>query len=74
MAAELGITWTRAAAVVVSAVVIYLALIVYVRVVGQRSLAAMSSFDFGVAVALGAVIGRTVLLIEPTLLSPGSWR
>jgi uncharacterized membrane protein YcaP (DUF421 family) len=29
----------------------------------------MSSFDFGVAVALGAVMGRTVLLLQPTLLT-----
>ncbi|MGE5764061.1 MAG: DUF421 domain-containing protein [Mycobacterium leprae] len=69
MAVELGITWARAASVVITAVVIYLALVIYVRAVGQRSLASMSSFDFGVAVALGAVIGHTVLLLQPTLLT-----
>jgi uncharacterized membrane protein YcaP (DUF421 family) len=66
---QLGITWTAAAGVVIATIGIYLTFIVLVRLVGQRSLASMSSFDFGCAVALGAVIGRTVLLANPTLVS-----
>lgn len=69
MAHELGITWPRAASIVIATVVIYAVLVLYVRVLGQRSLASMSSFDFGAAVAFGAVIGRTVLLTTPTLLA-----
>ncbi len=46
---------------------IYLAFIVLVRVVGPRSLTSTASFDFAVVVALGAVIGRTALLSDPTL-------
>jgi uncharacterized membrane protein YcaP (DUF421 family) len=52
---QLGITWTEAAIVVASTVTIYLTFIVFVRVVGQRSLASMAGFDFGCAVALGSV-------------------
>jgi uncharacterized membrane protein YcaP (DUF421 family) len=66
---QLGTTWTVAAGVVIATVGIYLTFIALVRVVGQRSLASMSSFDFGCAVALGAVMGRTVLLATPTLVS-----
>lgn len=65
----LGVTWLVAGSVVIATIVIYLALIVLVRILGQRSLASMSSFDLGCVVALGAVVGRTVLLETPTLLS-----
>ncbi|MGY1720968.1 DUF421 domain-containing protein [Blastococcus sp. SYSU DS0552] len=64
---QLGIDWERAGLVVLSTVAMYLLLILCVRLVGQRSLATMSSFDLGCAIALGAVIGRTVLLLDPTL-------
>lgn len=57
-----------AATVVVSTVCIYLAFIVLVRLVGPRSLSGVSSFDFACVVAFGAVLGRTVLLTDPTLM------
>ncbi len=69
MATHLGASGAQVAAVVVSTIGIYVAFIVCVRLVGQRSLASMSSFDFGCVVALGAVMGRTVLLQTPTLLT-----
>src|SRR4051812_8412685 len=69
MFVQLGATWTVVAGVVIAAFGIYLTFVVLVRVFGQRSLASMSSFDFGCAVALGAVIGRTVLLADPSLVS-----
>ena len=68
MIAELGATWHQVARAIISTIGIYLALVVLVRIIGQRSLASMSSFDFGCVVALGAVLGRTVLLRDPTLL------
>lgn len=68
MAAQLGATWEQVVTVVVSTVVMYLVFIALVRLVGQRSLASMSSFDFACVVALGAVLGRSVLLEAPTLL------
>lgn len=53
--------------VAVATTAIYVTFMVLVRLVGQRSLASMSSFDFACVVALGAVLGRTALLERPTL-------
>lgn len=64
-----GLTWPEAGAVVVSAIGIYLAFLVLIRLAGQRALASMSSFDFAAAVAFGAVVGRVVLGETPTLLA-----
>jgi uncharacterized membrane protein YcaP (DUF421 family) len=64
---HLGVTWPQAGAVVLSAVGIYLAFLVLIRLAGPRALAAMSSFDFAAAVAFGAVVGRVVLGDTPTL-------
>jgi uncharacterized membrane protein YcaP (DUF421 family) len=69
MADQLGISPQRALLVVVATVVMYLALVLLVRLLGQRTLSSMSSFDLGCVIALGAVIGRTALLLEPTLLA-----
>lgn len=66
---RLGLSLTEAATVVVSTTGVYLAFLVLVKLVGQRALAAMSSFDFAAAIALGAVMGRTVLGFTPTLLA-----
>jgi uncharacterized membrane protein YcaP (DUF421 family) len=64
---ELGIGWERGGLVVVATVAIYMLLVLSVRLLGQRTLATMSSFDLGCAIALGAVVGRTSLLRDPTL-------
>ena len=68
MSEQFQITPQTALTVVVTTVSIYLAFILMVRVLGPRSLTSMSSFDFACVVALGAVIGRTVLLTDPTLM------
>ena len=65
---RLGLSsWADAATVMISAVGVYLAFLILIRIVGQRALAAMSSFDFAAAIALGAVMGRAVLGYTPTL-------
>ena len=66
---ELGITWPHALAVVVSAVGIYVAFLLFVRIFGQRVLMAMSTFDVVVTVMLGSVAGRVILGHPPTLTS-----
>lgn len=68
MSEQFQITFETALTVVVTTVVIYLAFIVLVRLVGSRSLTSLASFDFAAVVALGAVIGRTILLADPTLM------
>jgi len=57
-----------ASTVVVTTAGMYLAFIVLVRFVGPRSLSSLSSFDFACMIAFGAVLGRTVLLTDPTLM------
>ena len=66
---ELGITGAHAIAVVLSAVGIYLAFLVLVRIFGQRVLMAMSTFDVVITVMLGSVAGRVILGHPPTLTS-----
>lgn len=68
MVEQLGTDWSQAGLAALATVAMYLTLVVCVRLLGQRTLANMSSFDLGCTVALGAVVGRTSLLLEPTLL------
>ncbi len=67
MSEEFTITAQTALTVVVTTIVIYLVFIVFVRITGARALSSTSSFDFACVVAFGAILGRTVLLAEPTL-------
>ena len=54
---------------VAATVVIYLTLFSLVRVLGTRTLANLSTFDFACMVAVGAVVGRTAVLGHPSLLT-----
>jgi len=63
----LGLSWTDAVSVVLSAIGVYLAFLILIRIVGQRALTAMSSFDFAATIAVGAIMGRAVLGYTPTL-------
>lgn len=46
--------------IVVVGITAYLAIVLILRVSGKRTLASMSAFDFVIAVAVGAVFGRTL--------------
>lgn len=48
---------------------IYLTFVLLIRVLGTRTLANLSTFDFACMVAVGAVIGRTAVLAHPNLLT-----
>ena len=48
-------------AVFLAALVIYLSTIILTRISGKRSFSKMSSFDFAMTVAVGALIGTTIL-------------
>jgi uncharacterized membrane protein YcaP (DUF421 family) len=61
------VSWTDGATVLVSAIGLYLAFLIMLRIVGQRALTAMSSFDLAATIAFGAVMGRAVLGYTPTL-------
>lgn len=54
-------SWTMVQAVVLSAIGIYVAIIVFTRLAGKRSFSKMSSFDFAMTVAVGSIIATTVL-------------
>ena len=71
--ARLGVDAPGALAVVASAVGIYLAFLLMVRVLGQRVLSRLSTFDAVVVVMLGAVAGRAVLGDTPTLAAGGRY-
>lgn len=48
-------------AIVLTAIGIYIATIIFTRIAGKRSFSKMSSFDFAMTVALGSMIATTVL-------------
>lgn len=66
---EYGLTWADAGRVVLSAVALYTLVLVMIRIMGQRTMASLSSFDLAAAVALGAVVGRGILGYTPTLVA-----
>lgn len=68
MSEQFHISAETAVTVVVSTMCMYLVFVGLVRCLGPRSLASTSSFDLACVVAVGAVLGRTVLLGEPTLM------
>ena len=63
----LGIAPWRIPFVVVSAVAVYLFLVLALRLFGARLLSGLSTFDTVVAIMLGAVAGRVILGHPPTL-------
>ncbi len=58
--------WRTAGFVAVSTVLIYLSTVAGAHVTERRTLAEMSAFDFIVAVALGAIVGRTATTPSPS--------
>ena len=48
-------------AIILTAIGIYVAVIVFTRIAGKRSFSKMSSFDFAMTVAVGSMIATTVL-------------
>lgn len=54
-----------------SAAGIYIAVIVFTRIAGKRSFSKMSSFDFAITIAIGSIIGSTILSASVSLLEGG---
>ncbi|WP_037348999.1 DUF421 domain-containing protein [Sediminibacter sp. Hel_I_10] len=57
-------------AIVLTAVGIYIALVVFTRISGKRSFSKMSSFDFAITVALGSIVA-TVTMSKSVSLTQG---
>ena len=54
--------------IVVSALGIYLAVIIMTRICGKRSFSKMSSFDFAMTVAVGSIVASTILTSSVSML------
>lgn len=54
--------------VFLSAIAIYIALMVFTRIAGLRSFSKMSSFDFAITIAIGAMVGAAIIAPDPPLL------
>lgn len=67
-ASELSLTWPEAGLVVLTAVVVYLVVVVLSRVFGQRQFAQSSTYDLAFVFALGSLVGR-VILVRTSLLA-----
>ncbi len=61
-------TWTEIIMVLISAIGIYIAVILFTRLSGLRSFSKMSSFDFAMTVAVGSLIATTILTEDPPLI------
>ncbi len=58
---------TEALAVAIATTGMYAALVLFVRLLGQRVLSGMSAFDLAAVIAFGSVIGRAALGESPVL-------
>ena len=67
-AAWISTTLSAVLMVAVSAVGIYLALMLLTRTAGLRSFAKISGFDFAVTVAIGSLVATTLLTEDPPLV------
>ncbi|WP_424493516.1 DUF421 domain-containing protein [Salinimicrobium sp. GXAS 041] len=64
-----GVSTGPLLAVFLSAVAIYCAVILFTRIAGKRSFSKMSSFDFAMTIAIGSIIGSTLLLASVKLMT-----
>ncbi|GAB3562407.1 DUF421 domain-containing protein [Spelaeicoccus albus] len=63
----IGITPFQALEVIAATVGVYCAVLLLIRLLGQRAIATMSNFDMAAVLALGAVAGRATLGYTPTM-------
>ena len=65
-------TWGGVADVALTALGIYVALIVFTRVAGLRTFSKLSGFDFAMTVAIGSIVAGSILFDGPSLLRAGA--
>ena len=61
-------SWSDIGLSLLTSVIMYVAIIVYVRLIGLRSFAKMSAPDFAMTIALGSLLASTVSTPSPSLL------
>ena len=59
---------TSLIAIILSAIGIYITVIIYTRIAGKRSFSKMSSFDFAMTIASGSILASTILLKNVSLI------
>jgi|SRR5579875_522769 len=67
MSRLIGITGAEALAVALSALVVYVVAIAALRLLGPRAATRLRIADLAVLVVIGAILGRAVIGLEPTL-------
>ncbi|MGP1375072.1 MAG: DUF421 domain-containing protein [Almyronema sp.] len=60
--------WAEILRIVITSVATYLAVVVFIRVSGKRSTSKMNNFDWVVTVAMGSMVGSTILLKDVPIL------
>lgn len=63
----LGVTPLEGLAVVLGTAGMYVTMLIIIKLVGQRMLSSMSSFDMAAVIAFGSILGRAALGEAPTL-------
>lgn len=61
MSEWLGATWSSAGFVALTALAMYVSIVVAVRIAGRRTLSQLSAFDAVVTIALGSMLATTIL-------------
>lgn len=61
-------SWTELGRIVLTALLVYPALILYVRISGIRSISKMNNFDWVITVALGSTVASVILFKDVVLL------
>ncbi len=64
----INFTWSTLLMVALSAVGIFIALMIYTRIAGLRSFSKLSNFDFAITVAFGSIIANTLTTNSPIFL------
>lgn len=64
----LAIEWSQAVGIVLSAIGIYVGLMLFTRLMGLRSFSKISSHDFAMTVGVGSILASTILSKTPSLI------
>ncbi|GGD83809.1 DUF421 domain-containing protein [Croceicoccus mobilis] len=64
-------SWEPLIRIGITAPVLYLLIIVFIRISGKRSTSQMNNFDWIVTVALGSIAASTIILKDTTLVEGG---
>lgn len=63
----ISLTYAQTIGIIISGIGIYIALMIFVRINGLRTLSKMSAHDFAVTIAIGSIVGATVSSKDPSL-------